>query len=75
MQPHAAVGPNIDPSRQRGAQREITGLHTWPEANYAALDVFMCGIAEPQNAIPVLQEAFGTTNVRVEELRRGRGMV
>lgn len=50
-------------------------IHTWPEANYAALDVFMCGIAEPQNSIAVLKEAFGTENVRVEELRRGKGMV
>jgi len=50
-------------------------IHTWPEADYAALDVFMCGCAEPQNSIAVLQEAFGPSNIRVEELRRGKGMV
>lgn len=50
-------------------------IHTWPEADYAALDVFMCGEAEPRNSIAVLKEAFGPSNIRVEELRRGRGMV
>ena len=23
-------------------------IHTWPDANYAALDVFMCGSADPR---------------------------
>ena len=50
-------------------------IHTWPEADYAALDVFMCGCAEPQNSIAVLREAFGPSNIRVEELRRGKDMV
>ncbi|MDO8423290.1 MAG: adenosylmethionine decarboxylase [Parvibaculum sp.] len=50
-------------------------VHTWPEANYAAFDVFMCGEAEPHNAIEVLREAFNPTDIRVDEHRRGRGMV
>lgn len=50
-------------------------IHTWPEAHYAALDVFMCGVAEPHNSIAVLQEAFAPETIRVDEHRRGRGMV
>ena len=29
-------------------------IHTWPDAGYAALDVFMCGKADPDACIPVL---------------------
>lgn len=50
-------------------------IHTWPEADYAALDVFMCGGAEPHNSIAVLKEAFEADQVIVDELRRGRGLV
>lgn len=50
-------------------------IHTWPEADYAALDVFMCGDAEPLNSIAVLKEAFEADQVIVDELRRGRGLV
>lgn len=47
-------------------------IHTWPERGYAALDVFMCGNADPQAAIPVLDRAFAPARIEVEELRRGR---
>jgi S-adenosylmethionine decarboxylase len=47
-------------------------IHTWPEAGYAALDVFMCGSAEPNKCIPVLREAFGAEHVGVNELLRGK---
>jgi len=50
-------------------------VHTWPEANYAAFDVFMCGEAEPMNSIEVLREAFSPSEIRVDELRRGKDMV
>jgi S-adenosylmethionine decarboxylase len=46
-------------------------IHSWPEANYAALDVFMCGEAKPHLAIEVLREAFGASDVVVKEHKRG----
>src|SRR5690625_4480437 len=47
-------------------------IHTWPECGYAAIDIFMCGRAEPHKAIPVLRNAFGPrVRVRVDEHRRG----
>jgi len=50
-------------------------IHTWPEAGYAALDVFMCGSAEPDKCIPVLREAFSAKRVGVNELLRGKNKV
>src|SRR5690349_13892757 len=47
-------------------------IHTWPDAGYAALDVFMCGKANPDRCIPVLREAFGAVKVEVNELLRGQ---
>ena len=46
-------------------------IHTWPDANYAALDVFMCGSADPDACIPVLREAFSAKRVGVNEILRG----
>jgi S-adenosylmethionine decarboxylase len=48
-------------------------IHTWPDAGYAALDVFMCGSANPDACIPVLRDAFSATRVGVSEILRGRG--
>ena len=47
-------------------------IHTWPEVGYAALDVFMCGSANPDACIPVLREAFSAKRVGVNELLRGQ---
>lgn len=46
-------------------------VHTWPERNFAAFDVFMCGDAEPDKVIPVLQAAFTPSNTNVSEHLRG----
>jgi len=47
-------------------------IHTWPDAGYAALDVFMCGKANPDACIPVLRRAFKAKRVEVNELLRGQ---
>ena len=46
-------------------------IHSWPEAHYAALDIFMCGDAQPKLAIPVLEAAFAPDRVGVTEHLRG----
>lgn len=46
-------------------------IHTWPEIDFAALDVFMCGTCDPRNAVPVLQEFFKPEKTVVTEHQRG----
>jgi S-adenosylmethionine decarboxylase len=47
-------------------------VHTWPERNYAAFDVFMCGDAQPENSIAVLKRAFFPRKIKIYEELRGR---
>lgn len=46
-------------------------VHTWPEKNFAAFDVFMCGDSEPEKAIEVLKKYFQPGKVDFGEHRRG----
>ncbi len=47
-------------------------IHTWPERDFAAVDIFMCGACDPNDSIPVLQAAFSPLRVDLQEKRRGR---
>ena len=47
-------------------------IHTWPEREFAAIDIFMCGACDPHDAIPVLQSAFHPERIDLDEQRRGR---
>jgi S-adenosylmethionine decarboxylase len=47
-------------------------IHTWPERNFAAIDIFMCGACDPYKSLPVLERAFAPARVDVGEQRRGR---
>jgi len=46
-------------------------VHTWPEYDYAAFDIFVCGNARPSIAIQVLKEELLPTRVDQQELSRG----
>jgi S-adenosylmethionine decarboxylase len=48
-------------------------IHTWPENGFAALDVFMCGKADPDACIPVFREGFRPKNIMLGENLRGQG--
>ena len=47
-------------------------IHSWPEFNYAAVDIFMCGDADPHKAVEVLKQSFSPSTVVVDEIRRGK---
>ena len=46
-------------------------IHTWPERGYAAVDVFMCGQANPHAVVPILRRAFEAGRVAISEQMRG----
>ena len=47
-------------------------IHTWPEYDYAAIDIFTCGdILKTVEATQYLIEAFGSKNPSVVEMKRG----
>ena len=46
-------------------------VHTWPERGYAAFDIFMCGDAQPREALNVLKRAFDPKRVVLGEHKRG----
>jgi len=64
-----------------GAGQGVTGVmllaeshlsvHTWPEAGYAAFDIFMCGAARPQRALEVLLSELRPAHQELREIARG----
>lgn len=46
-------------------------IHTWPECRYAALDIFMCGQAEPELALRVLEHALQPSSSKLQTVQRG----
>lgn len=48
-------------------------IHTWPEFNYAAVDVFTCGVhTMPEKAIAYLKKVFKASEVKIKKITRGK---
>jgi len=48
-------------------------IHTWPECGFAAADIFMCGNAQPQLALQVIERALRPQSRIVQTIARGAG--
>lgn len=46
-------------------------IHSWPEHGFAALDIFMCGAAQPELALASLRDALAPATVKVTSVARG----
>ena len=63
-----------------GAELGVTGvlllaeshisIHTWPEAGFAAVDLFMCGAARPQVALDIIAAALQAGHCALQTVRR-----
>ena len=45
-------------------------IHTWPEAGFAAVDIFMCGAARPQVALDIIATALQAQHCALHTARR-----
>jgi S-adenosylmethionine decarboxylase len=46
-------------------------IHTWPEYGFAAVDIFMCGSAQPQLALAIIEAALQARSFELRTIERG----
>lgn len=47
-------------------------IHTWPEHDYAAFDIFMCGDSKPEKSVEILKNVFKPKKINHSLLLRGQ---
>ena len=47
-------------------------VHTWPELDYAAFDVFVCGAVDAGVAVDALEQALHPDTWQVTDISRGQ---
>ena len=45
-------------------------IHTWPEHGFAAADIFMCGDAQPELALAIIESALQPAARQISTVRR-----
>lgn len=73
----------LDMSVHRLAPRGVTAyallaeshisVHTWPEHNYAAIDIFTCSDKEPMLALNELKTRLKLERIKITKISRGKG--
>lgn len=48
-------------------------IHTWPENQYAAIDIFSCRDEVADGIAQVLKDLFGAGNIRIQTIQRDIG--
>lgn len=46
-------------------------LHEWPEHEYVAFDIFVCGRADPERGVDVIREHYPHADVNAQIFDRG----
>ncbi|SIS50467.1 adenosylmethionine decarboxylase [Paracoccus saliphilus] len=46
-------------------------IHTWPERDYAAIDIFMCGDADAERAAEMLASILSPQRIEMGRFQRG----
>lgn len=67
-----AFGPGMGVTGVLLLAESHISIHTWPEHGFAAADIFMCGEAEPQRALAVIEAALKPGSRSVQTVARGR---
>lgn len=72
------LGESFHPFHPQGVSGVVViaeshlSIHTWPEYDYAAADIFTCGNAvQPEKAAQILIEGLGARSHSIVEIQRG----
>lgn len=45
--------------------------HSWPEEKFVAIDIFVCGVCDPHNAITHIEKLLKPTEMKIKLEKRG----
>ena len=46
-------------------------VHTWPEYQFASMDIFLKASSEPSQSLPLIKKYFHPEDVKIVEIERG----